>query len=70
MKVEINPEMEEVKKEIEFPCIMQSEDGFVILILDKSNGLILKRSNHYRELSVPTVVFNNNWNLSQFKPFK
>jgi hypothetical protein len=63
MKIEVNNK--EQNTEIEFPCLMISDDSECIVLMHKEEiGIALKHEN--QEIG----YFSNNWDMSEFKPFK
>jgi hypothetical protein len=70
MKVEINKNKTE--KEIEFPCLMKSDDDVVLFAIGKGDrgydGCIIKP--YKKESPVSGVMKFNYWDEKVFKPFK
>lgn len=50
---------------IEYPCLMQGIDGFVVLFAAKSVGIVVKENKNYN-----IGFYSEGWFMSHFKPFK
>ena len=67
MKVELIKE-EEIKKDIQYPCLMQykdEEDMFIVFFICDSTGVVVGSGKHYTNGD-----YSDYWKMSCFMPYK
>ena len=51
--------------EIEYPCLMISDSGTIVLFREHENGVCLKQGNTFVKLG----DYSNSWDMNVFNPF-
>lgn len=63
MKVTVNKQ--DSNKEIEYPCLMIDNDGYIVLFTEKNIGFCLRRGNNNNG----KPYYGSMWNMDTFKLF-